>query len=73
MLEDLEAYESEDPLNIRALAYDSVLNGVELGGGSIRIHRRDVQERIFRLLGMGEEEARRREGDRRPTCTKIIY
>ena len=62
VLEDLEAYESEDPLNIRSLAYDIVLNGVELGGGSIRIHRRDVQERIFRLLGMGEEEAREKFG-----------
>ncbi|MEE8433358.1 MAG: aspartate--tRNA ligase, partial [bacterium] len=62
VLEDLEAHESGDPLNIRSLAYDIVLNGVELGGGSIRIHRTDVQERIFRLLGLGEEEAREKFG-----------
>jgi aspartyl-tRNA synthetase len=48
----------EDLLKIRAKAYDVVLNGVELGGGSIRIHRRDVQAKIFQLLGMTEEEAK---------------
>ena len=47
---------------VRALAYDVVLNGTELGSGSIRIHRRDVQSRIFRALGMTEEEARARFG-----------
>ena len=54
--DDLERLES-DPAGVRALAYDLVLNGVELGGGSIRIHRRDVQERVFRALGIGAEEA----------------
>ena len=47
---------------VRALAYDVVLNGTELGSGSIRIHRQDVQRRIFRALGMTEEEARTRFG-----------
>jgi aspartyl-tRNA synthetase len=47
---------------VRALAYDVVLNGTELGSGSIRIHRQDVQSRIFRALGMTEEEARARFG-----------
>ena len=55
--EDLERLES-DPLGVRAKAYDIVLNGVELGGGSIRIHRPDVQSRVFKLLGIQEEEAR---------------
>ena len=59
---DLEAHENGDPLNIRSLAYDIVLNGVELGGGSIRIHNTGVQQRIFRLLGLGEEEAREKFG-----------
>ena len=47
---------------IRALAYDVVLNGTELGSGSIRIHRQDIQSKIFRALGMSEEEARFRFG-----------
>jgi aspartyl-tRNA synthetase len=51
-----------DPENVRALAYDIVLNGLELGSGSIRIHRQDVQEQIFRALGMSEEEAKLRFG-----------
>lgn len=47
-----------DPLKVRAKAYDIVLNGAEIGGGSIRIHRKDIQEKIFKLLGIGEEEAK---------------
>ena len=47
---------------VRALAYDIVLNGTELGSGSIRIHRKDVQAEIFRSLGMSDEEAKDRFG-----------
>ncbi len=47
---------------VRALAYDIVLNGTELGSGSIRIHRQDVQAEIFRSLGMTDEEAKARFG-----------
>ena len=59
--EDLDRLES-DPLNVRSRAYDVVWNGTELGGGSIRIHRTDVQERVFRLLGISAEEARAKFG-----------
>ncbi|MFO8057742.1 MAG: aspartate--tRNA ligase [bacterium] len=52
----------EDPGKVRANAYDVVLNGVELGGGSIRIHRPEVQSRVFRALGISEEEAREKFG-----------
>jgi aspartyl-tRNA synthetase len=47
---------------IRALAYDIVLNGTELGSGSIRIHRQDIQRKIFQALGMSDDEARARFG-----------
>ncbi|TDA64550.1 MAG: aspartate--tRNA ligase [Clostridia bacterium] len=50
------------PERVRSLAYDVILNGVELGGGSIRIHRRDLQERVFRLLQIEPPEARDRFG-----------
>jgi hypothetical protein len=51
-----------DPGSVRANAYDIVLNGTELGSGSIRIHRQDIQRQIFRALGMTEEEAKSRFG-----------
>jgi aspartyl-tRNA synthetase len=58
---DLE-HLSSDPGKVRALAYDVVLNGTELGGGSVRIHRPDVQSKVFEILGVGESEAREKFG-----------
>ncbi len=56
-------HDPKSPLGeIRALAYDVVLNGTELGSGSIRIHRQDIQKKIFQALGMGDEEAKARFG-----------
>ncbi|HEY5103671.1 MAG TPA: amino acid--tRNA ligase-related protein, partial [Acidimicrobiales bacterium] len=59
--EDLHLLES-DPLKVRSQAYDLVLNGWELGSGSVRIHRTDIQSRIFRALGISDEEAEIRFG-----------
>jgi len=59
--DDMDKLES-DPAMVRALAYDVVLNGTELGSGSIRIHRQDIQSRIFHALGMTEDEAKSRFG-----------
>jgi len=58
---DLEKLE-DDPASVRAKAYDLVLNGSEIGGGSIRIHRSDIQSRVFRALGLTEAEAREKFG-----------
>jgi aspartyl-tRNA synthetase len=60
-LDDLDLVET-NPLDVRAQAYDLVLNGWELGSGSVRIHRADVQSRIFSALGISEEEAQSRFG-----------
>ncbi len=58
---DLELLES-DPGRVRSRAYDVVMDGVELGGGSIRIHRAELQRRAFEVLGIGEQEAESRFG-----------
>ena len=54
--DDLDRLES-DPASVRSQAYDLVLNGWELGSGSVRIHRADIQSRVFSVLGIGDEEA----------------
>jgi len=59
--DDLDRLET-DPLSIRSLAYDLVLNGSELGSGSVRIHRSEIQQRIFSLLGISPEPAQERFG-----------
>ncbi|MBM36862.1 MAG: aspartate--tRNA ligase [Actinomycetota bacterium] len=53
---------ASDLLEVRSQAYDLVLNGWELGSGSVRIHRRDIQQQIFHLLGIGEEESQQKFG-----------
>jgi aspartyl-tRNA synthetase len=61
--EDLDKFYSDDPRDleqVNANAYDFVLNGTEIGGGSIRIHDARMQERMFRILGMTEEEVNAR-------------
>ncbi len=59
--EDLDRIES-DPFSVNAYAYDFVLNGNEIGGGSLRIHRPDIQERMLKALGFSKEEAERKFG-----------
>jgi len=60
-LEDLDLI-ATDPLKVRSQSYDLVLNGWELGSGSVRIHRGDIQSRIFSALGISDEEADSRFG-----------
>ena len=59
--DDLQFLE-EKPLDVRARAYDLVLNGIELGGGSIRIHQPDIQKKVFRLLNIDDDTAQKRFG-----------
>jgi aspartyl-tRNA synthetase len=54
--DDVPALEAGDYAKVRAVAYDVVLNGVELGGGSIRIHEKDLQAKMFEVLGVTPEE-----------------
>jgi len=56
------AFLESDPLKVRARAYDIVLNGVEIGGGSIRIHDQETQKRVFRLINITDEDAQRKFG-----------
>jgi aspartyl-tRNA synthetase len=58
--DNIENY--EDVEDIESIAYDIVLNGVELGGGSIRIHKEEIQEKVFKLLGISDEEAKEKFG-----------
>ena len=59
--QDVETFDT-DPGNALAWAYDIVCNGVELGGGSIRIHREDIQKRVFKIMGIEEDEAQEKFG-----------
>ena len=57
-LDDLEEHMNSDPSKVKSIAYDLVLNGVELGGGSMRIHQKEIQDQIFELLDISKDEAK---------------
>lgn len=57
-----QGWENQNPVDMKARAYDIILNGIELGGGSIRIHQRDMQQKVFDLLGLTEQETQKKFG-----------
>ena len=57
-----EAYLENEKDKVRARAYDLVMNGIEMGSGSIRIHRSDMQAKMFKMIGLSDEEAQHRFG-----------
>jgi aspartyl-tRNA synthetase len=57
-----DGWESQHPSQMKARAYDIVLNGIELGGGSIRIHNRQIQQKVFELLGLSTQEVQNKFG-----------
>lgn len=61
-LDDLVKYENKDPLKIKSQSYDLVINGYEIASGSIRIHKQDIQEKVFDILGLSKEEAKEKFG-----------
>ncbi|PNR96117.1 aspartate--tRNA ligase [Petrotoga olearia] len=61
-LDDLAKYENKDPLKIKSQSYDLVINGYEIASGSIRIHKQDVQEKVFDILGLSKEDAQEKFG-----------
>ena len=59
---NMDTWDEEDFENIQSIAYDLVLNGYEIGGGSIRIHKEEIQEKVFNMLGISKEEAQEKFG-----------
>jgi aspartyl-tRNA synthetase len=59
---DMDTWDEENFENIQSIAYDLVLNGYEIGGGSIRIHKKEIQEKVFKMLGIDEMDAREKFG-----------
>lgn len=61
-LDDLAKYDNRDPLKIKSQSYDLVINGYEIASGSIRIHKQDIQQKVFDILGLSKEEAQEKFG-----------
>jgi aspartyl-tRNA synthetase len=61
-IKNLDSKDKNDILNIRANCYDLVCNGNEFGSGSIRIHRTDIQQKVFKIIGLSDEEAKQKFG-----------
>jgi aspartyl-tRNA synthetase len=58
----MDTWDEDDFENIQSIAYDLVLNGYEIGGGSIRIHKEEIQEKVFKMLRISKEEAEEKFG-----------